>query len=344
MALRPLARLSWFVFSLVITTSLMGCGGSDDTSAPQRQEVDDPFFGSQYGNAQAQENAALAIIDATDRMAEAGAGRAGDTSTAIKADDLLDEYSSTLYTWGEWFFDAKESAVLEAFLNAFGPSDPFKGKPIVDMADLKLGDILVSTTDARMSQVIRVYGWGHYSHAFVYTGDGMVTEAVGDGVQRVSLATSLKGAIRAGVLRDTAMSPAVAASVVSSANAKIGKAYNWKGLAAMAYAKSANLTAVATSGFSAMVAVLTTVDAIPGELGSNDTYFCSQLVTSSFKEGGNPLFDKDGASPNDIIRLGGGRLQIIGRLPLEAPSVMPSFAEHLAFSFDRSQAMHLAGS
>jgi hypothetical protein len=316
MKIRQYSRTCWLALALFATT-LSGCAGSDDQAPPQGQQVSDPFFGSRYGNAQAQENAALAIIDAADRMAEAGAGRSGDASSAAKADDLFDDYSRDLYAFGEWFFDAKDSAVLEAFFTAFGPADPFKGKPTVAISDLKLGDILVSTTDARMSQVIRIYGWGHYSHAFVYSGDGMVTEAVGDGVQRVSLATSLKGAIRAGVLRDPSMSSEVAAAVVASANSKVGKVYNWKGLAAMAYTKSANLTAAASSGFSAMVDVLTTVDAIPGDLGSNGTYFCSQLVTSSFKEGGNSLFDKDGASPNDIVRLNGSRLQLIGRLAVE---------------------------
>ena len=75
----------------------------------------------------------------------------------------------------------------------------------------------------------------------------MVTEAVGQGVQKVPLQTALVEAIRVGVMRDPSLPPAMAQAIVAYANSKIGSPYNWKGLAAMAYQKNLNV-AVALPG------------------------------------------------------------------------------------------------
>ena len=54
----------------------------------------------------------------------------------------------------------------------------------MDLSDLELADILLSTGSAAASVVIRAGTVSRYSHAALYIGNGQIIEAIGSGVTR----------------------------------------------------------------------------------------------------------------------------------------------------------------
>lgn len=62
------------------------------------------------------------------------------------------------------------------------PLDPGVGGQSIDENALSIGDIIVSTTPALISRVIRRATGSVVSHALVYIGGGQVVEAIGAGV------------------------------------------------------------------------------------------------------------------------------------------------------------------
>jgi hypothetical protein len=71
----------------------------------------------------------------------------------------------------------------------------------ISLSALRPADIIVSTTDAAVSAVIRAGSGSSVSHSMLYIGGGAVVEAVDVGVLRRPLADALQGAVLAIALR-----------------------------------------------------------------------------------------------------------------------------------------------
>ena len=72
---------------------------------------------------------------------------------------------------------------------------------LLALSALRPADIIVSTTDAAVSAVIRAGSGSSVSHSMLYLGGSTVVEAIDAGVQRRPLADALQGAVLAIALR-----------------------------------------------------------------------------------------------------------------------------------------------
>lgn len=152
---------------------------------------------------------------------------------------------------------------------------------LLDHTKIKAGDVLLSTTDAGLSSIIRGVTGSDFSHAAIFIQNGgTVIEAVAPNVKLssvVDLAIRDRKSVK--VLRWAGQDPAVGQAVARYARAHVFKGYSRKG------------------------AVLTQV---PGALGSADGHelFCSQLIAASYLSCDLALTDKDPdkTTPEDIAR------------------------------------------
>lgn len=209
----------------------------------------------------------------------------------------------------------QRSGVLSSIFDKIGPDDHFKGSRRLKADDLQVGDVLVSTTSAVISQIIKVATWGQYSHAALYVGDGQVVDATADGVKQRSLKTFLGEASKVGVLRAKRVASTVTRQVVEHARKLIGTQYNYQGLAGMALDRMA---CFAKNTLDA-ARCLRSVASVPKPFMNSNSYFCSQLVDTAWRRAGIKLFRQNGATPIDFVNLavrGGSSapIRIVGRL------------------------------
>ena len=188
------------------------------------------------------------------------------------------------------------------------PLDPGNGGRSILFDLLQPGDLIFSTTSGFGSQAIRdITGGGPASHVRLYvgtaiTGSPAVIEAEPiPGVILSDLATVLDGDSVAVAFRDPRITLDSASLAVDFASQQIGRGFNFFGIVRQA-----------------LFRLLPQIDLIVN-LGTDDnqTFFCSQLVTSAFENAGLPLtltppnFD----SPDDIVALQWfGELDYVGHL------------------------------
>ncbi len=190
------------------------------------------------------------------------------------------------------------------------PLDPARGgSQCITPSALKNADIIVSTTGAAASVVIRTGTSSAVSHAMLYTGDGNVIEAVGQGVRSVPLSVAFHGASLAVAYRMTTLSHDEAIQVVNFALRQRGKAYDYTGAAGAGVAR--NNFACAAAG------LIICVVAKSGLASASNKFFCSQLVLAAFASANHPLSAQAPATsvPNDIpLAYSVGRLEYVGHL------------------------------
>jgi uncharacterized protein YycO len=146
-------------------------------------------------------------------------------------------------------------------------------------SELQVGDVILSTTAAMVSKVIKVGTLAHYSHAMIYAGGGKVVEAVGEGVLHRSIALATREALYAHAFRMTNLPTSTANKIVAFAISKVGGAYAYGGVL----------------GGSGVVTILTAQlqpglhfgrwagNKIKTAAGSHRSYFCSELVEDSYE-------------------------------------------------------------
>ncbi len=204
---------------------------------------------------------------------------------------------------------------MERLFDKIGPDDQFKGSPKLKAEDLQAGDVFVSTTDAVISQAIKVASWGQYSHAALYVGNGQVIDATAKGVTQRSLREFLTEASRVGVLRVKRLNRESRERLVGNARKLVGREYNYRGLAGMALDRMACFVKNTLDA----VRCLRSVASVPKAFMGKDSYFCSQLVDNVLRNSGIKLFRNNGATPIDFVNLavrGGSTtpINIVGRL------------------------------
>jgi len=171
--------------------------------------------------------------------------------------------------------------------------DPGVGGCSIGDSALQPADIIVSTTRATVSGVIRVGTRSVVSHATLYAGSGSVIEAIGQGVVSRSLEDALADDALAVAYRSPDLPSSVANAIIKYAAAQIGTPYSIAG------------------------AVLSS-DPIACRLAGPRpaSFFCSQLVIRAYEQGGRPLtsIPAQCVTPDELATIATRALRYVGHL------------------------------
>jgi hypothetical protein len=211
------------------------------------------------------------------------------TATPIAAPAPLLDYAhvQVFQAGAPVVIDAGAPQALAGAPTAAAPTGANRADPLfndhrtyVGLQDLRKGDILLNTTNAALSNMIRDVTNSNYNHAAIYVGNGKVVEAVGKGVREVTLKEFLgdKDIVRVMVLRNGNLSTDQQDAVASFARSKVGARYNVGGLLGGA------------------------VNFKPHNFTSFDRadYFCSQLVAAAYSSAGAALHSSLEQTPGNL--------------------------------------------
>lgn len=185
------------------------------------------------------------------------------------------------------------------------PLDPGIGGLSIDTGALDIADIILSTTNEWISQAIRKSTNAEVSHSMLYIGDGNIVEAIGSGVVLRTLKEAIHDASAAIAFRDPEMTAEKALRIRNFVNHQIGKKYNYMGIVRQARFRL-DLRAFCRHRSGAQYdACKNWVGRIRLGAGSNDSFFCSELIIAAFQDAGLPLIDTPPHwnSPADIAEL-----------------------------------------
>lgn len=165
---------------------------------------------------------------------------------------------------------------------------------------LRPADIIVSTTNATASSVIRNATGSSVSHAMVYIGNQFVIEAISAGVVKRTLTQALRDATLAIALRRRNLSKQQASDVVKHAEDFVAKKipYDNIGAAGSGIAtKRGGLLAATACGISLVGCHIGTSEIAKNARKENadKAFFCSELVARLFELAGAPI---TGGSPS----------------------------------------------
>jgi uncharacterized protein YycO len=170
---------------------------------------------------------------------------------------------------------------------------------------LQAADILVSTTRAAVSGVIRAGTDSEVSHAALYDGYGEVIEAIGKGVTSHKIDVAIADDALVVAYRSPNITDEKAARIIDYATHQIGKPYGVAG------------------------ALLSTDKILCRVLGPRPaSFFCSQLVFEAYRRGGLPLTTAPSqcVTPADAAIIAQSQLTYVGHLlgdPAWFPVVAP---------------------
>ena len=191
------------------------------------------------------------------------------------------------------------------------PLDPGAGGRSIGTSALHAGDIIVSTTRAFASRLIRLGTVSPVSHVMLYVGDGKVIEAVGSGVRETTLEAAIADAILAVAYRHPQLDATRASAVVAHARSRIGHPYNIAGAAFQGYRILNPLPATVIEVIGRRLGVE------PGQAGA---VYCSELVLESFERAGVPLTTGTRpaqSTPDQVVQFARSSLSYVGHLKAE---------------------------
>ncbi|MBU9844468.1 YaeF family permuted papain-like enzyme [Rahnella ecdela] len=178
----------------------------------------------------------------------------------------------------------------------------------INAGQLQPGDILLSSSTGVTSLGIRLFSMTGVSHASVYLGNGEVAEAVGDGVQIISLETALTHSNSMVSLRKQKLTDLQAAKLRIFSQNNQGRKYNYKGIIIIApytlTRRVCDLPLFFGKGRSTCIDTLATVQ-IGSTPETQKTFFCSQFVIEAFNFAGSPITASDALwiSPADLLHM-----------------------------------------
>src|SRR5438105_7245546 len=108
--------------------------------------------------------------------------------------------------------------------------NPRNGGQAIDTAALRPGDILLSSSNGMTSAGIRLMTASPVSHASIYVGDSQIAEAVGEGIQRRSVAALLDEESNVVAFRHPGLQPEHALKMESFVKQHVGEKYNYVGV------------------------------------------------------------------------------------------------------------------
>jgi cell wall-associated NlpC family hydrolase len=153
-------------------------------------------------------------------------------------------------------------------------------------SDLQKADIIVSTTTAKVSGVIRTATGSNISHARLYIGNGEVIEAVGDGVVKTTLRAAMASDTLTIAYRRRGLDSSTADAVVRFAERQIGKVYDYSGAAG---AGQASGRGIIISALFPLVGSFALGGTIGNYIAPDNRFFCSELVARAFQAANAPI-------------------------------------------------------
>ncbi len=204
------------------------------------------------------------------------------------------------------------------------PLDPGTGGRSIGSSVLRMGDIIVATTDQTVSSLIRWATGSQVSHAMLYIGGDQVVEAISSGVLLKSLAAAVADSNVAVAFRHPTMTPTQALMARDFAGKQLGKPYNYWGIVKQGGFQLDRETFCSGLTGTALDACVRLVGNVNLGKGNDDSFFCSQLVVAAYQSAGVPLTTTPPiwSSPGDLAQLGlSKRLGYIGHL--KAPPLTP---------------------
>jgi hypothetical protein len=209
--------------------------------------------------------------------------------------------------------------------------NPRNGGLAIDAAALHPGDILLSASEGMTSAGIRLMTASPVSHASIYVGDNQVAEAVGEGIQRRSVAALLDEESNVVAFRHPGLQPEHARKMEAFVQKHVGEKYNYVGVVLQApfsiERRVCELPVVPSPLRDFCIQGVAAVQL--GPAGRNDQFFCSQFVLEAYRQAGLPLTDADPRliSPGDLLHMREGdvpsvrihqALQYVGHLKFQA--------------------------
>jgi hypothetical protein len=171
----------------------------------------------------------------------------------------------------------------------------------ITATDLRPADIIVSTTNAKISQAIRASIGSDVSHAMLVTHNGNVIEAIDPAVIEQARSLALKSATLAIVLRKRDMNTALVNSVVLNAQSFAGRSYDKIGAAGAGMSNTrGKLISAAISVFSpaASAATQTAIATNATNALRDGSFFCSELVARAYQMAGIPIVSQQPSFTN----------------------------------------------
>jgi uncharacterized protein YycO len=216
------------------------------------------------------------------------------------------------------------------------PLDPGNGGMSIGSDQLEVGDIILSTTAAAVSGVIRFGSGSDVSHAMLYVGQGgQVVDATAAGVRLRPLADAIADATTAVAFRHPDLSDDQRHIVADKVAEYIGRPYSYWGIVKQArfQVHRALCGVLPETQASACRTFFGQVDL---GSGTSNEFFCSELVVAAYQAAGVPITETDPSwsSPDDLAQLAlkAGALAYIGHLKAPPFTRRQSLWESLGFS------------
>jgi hypothetical protein len=205
------------------------------------------------------------------------------------------------------------------------PRDTFRE---VDQDDLQAGDLLFSSSVGLKSLGIRLFSASSVSHVAVYIGQGQVAEAVGDGVQIVSLEDARAHSDKLFALRMPDLTADQTAKIRQFAQQKAGSQYNYQGIVEMMpFMLTKQLCSLNpfSKEFRQQCVKGLAAAQLSTPTGSESSYFCSQFVLAAFEQAGQPLTlaSSGWVSPGDLLHMREGDIATL------APNEALTYVGHI---------------
>jgi hypothetical protein len=184
--------------------------------------------------------------------------------------------------------------------------EPEEHTALLVPADLRPGDIILTSTPSLRSAGIQLLTFSPVSHAAVYIGNGEVVEAVGSGVRVRTLRKLLEEESLALALRYPDLTARQGQDVRAVALEKVGRSFNYVGVAMhLPFAINRRLCELPLLPGVVRDACIRSVGGVHHLLTSKHALFCSQLVLQSYRQAGVPITDTDPRliSPADILHM-----------------------------------------
>ena len=180
------------------------------------------------------------------------------------------------------------------------------GGQSIDSKALQVADIIVSTTDAAVSKVIKFETLSAVSHAMLYVGNDHIIDATGElGVMRRTLQSAVGDATLAVAYRRSNVTEANGRMIARHAEKFLGRAYDTSGAAGAGIARQG------------VICVAAGIAAHFGAFNSEEKFFCSELVLEAFRLAGVPLVKVTPqlSTPQTIVEAhSDGILEYVGHL------------------------------
>jgi uncharacterized protein YycO len=165
---------------------------------------------------------------------------------------------------------------------------------MITVQSLRPADIIVSTTNANVSAVIRAGIGSSVSHSMIYVGGSNVIEAIEAGVVRQPIALSLDHAVLAIALRRRNLTEGQRSAVIANATRFMTRPYDTLGAAGSGTNTGrGGMLAGFGCSISLMLCAAGTAEVANNATPANadKAFFCSELVARCFELAGAPVVE-----------------------------------------------------